>query len=409
KSSLVVRQDGTVWAFGDNDSGELGDGTYADHFSPALVVNKSGNDVLDVLDLDPATPNQIPAKAMPLFLVQTEKGGNPAALTLSVDIHGLFADLPQGLAASPVSYNVYVAGNLPLSDQQNWYEIRPPPPPAYSVIPWVFASPMLGFLYNVGLVTQYDKVRLDILNNADLSGGAGASIYVGYGVDSDEMLASNRFRKILDIKSATNTQSYSVLTINKTGNGTVTAQANVICGDQCSESYLPGTPVTLIATPAGGANFTGWSDACAGQGAACTLTMDASKIVSATFGTSSNNGAVVTLITHYYQSILGRAPEPSGLAYYQDSIARAQSLGDVKPAFRQMGSDFFNSPEYLDRKTSNTDYITNLYKTFLQRDPDSAGLQFYRDRLAKGESRNTFVTDFTNSPEFAQFMKNLGF
>ncbi|MEI6415306.1 MAG: CARDB domain-containing protein, partial [Pseudomonadota bacterium] len=111
----------------------------------------------------------------------------------------------------------------------------------------------------------------------------------------------------------------------------------------------------------------------------------------------SNNGNVAantiaisdpvdTLITHYYQSILGRAPELSGLAYYQDKIAKAQAQGDVKPAFRQMGYDFFNSPEYLDRKTGNTDYITNLYKTFLQRDPDAGGLQFYLDRLEKGES-----------------------
>ena len=122
-----------------------------------------------------------------------------------------------------------------------------------------------------------------------------------------------------------------------------------------------------------------------------------------------DNSSVVTLITLYYQTILGRAPEPSGLAYYQDKIAKAQAQGDVKPAFRQMGSDFFNSPEYLNRNTSNTDYIANLYKTFLQRNPDAGGLQFYLDRLAKGESRNTFITDFTNSPEFANFMNNLGF
>ncbi|MEI6415149.1 MAG: DUF4214 domain-containing protein, partial [Pseudomonadota bacterium] len=125
--------------------------------------------------------------------------------------------------------------------------------------------------------------------------------------------------------------------------------------------------------------------------------------------TSGGNNSVVTLITHYYQSILGRVPDSSGLTYSQDKISQAQAQGDVKPAFRQMGSDFFSSPEYLNRKTGNTDYITNLYKTFLQRDPDSAGLQFYLDRLSRGESRNTFITDFTNSAEFATFMKNLGF
>jgi len=119
---------------------------------------------------------------------------------------------------------------------------------------------------------------------------------------------------------------------------------------------------------------------------------------------------VVTLITLYYQSILGRAPEPSGLAYYQDRINQAKSQGwDVKPEFKAMAYNFLTSPEYLNKGTSNTEYVTTLYQTFLQRDPESTGLQFYLDILAGGTSRNSLLDNFVNSPEFAGFMKNLGF
>ncbi|CAK0746863.1 hypothetical protein CCP4SC76_1780002 [Gammaproteobacteria bacterium] len=278
RSTLVLREDGTVWAFGKNDSGALGDGTYADHFSPALAEN----DTLDgVLDLDPATPNQIPDAAQPTFLVNTEKAGNAAAMDLSVDVGGLLATPPLGAAAEPVTYNIYVAGNLPSAGDQGWWELRPD----YAWNAWFFGSPLLGFLHNQGLTTAYDRVRLDILRNADLSQGAGASIYVGYGVDSNEMITSRRFRKVLDVISPDNTKGYYVLTINKTGNGTVTAQPNVICGNQCSASYLPGTPVTLLATPDAGMTLTSWGGACASTGKVtrCTLKMDAEKAVSVTF------------------------------------------------------------------------------------------------------------------------------
>lgn len=197
RSSMVVRQDGTVWAFGDNSSGQLGNGTYASHYRLALVENET----LDgVLDLDPAIPNQIPGNALPPFLVKAEKEGNLAALGLSVDIRSLLGTLHKSRSAV-VSYNVYIAGVLPPNDQQTLYEMLPD----HSVVPWIFSSPMQGFLYNIGLETQYDKVRLDILKNADLSSVIGASIYVGYGIDSEEMIANNRFRKIFEVQQPTNT------------------------------------------------------------------------------------------------------------------------------------------------------------------------------------------------------------
>jgi hypothetical protein len=76
------------------------------------------------------------------------------------------------------------------------------------------------------------------------------------------------------------------LSVTKTGSGSGRVTSNpggIDCGSDCSQSYNDGTPVTLTATPAAGSTFTGWSgDGCSGT-APCTVTMDGSKSVAATF------------------------------------------------------------------------------------------------------------------------------
>ncbi|OLD96931.1 MAG: hypothetical protein AUG80_12850 [Candidatus Rokubacteria bacterium 13_1_20CM_4_68_9] len=73
------------------------------------------------------------------------------------------------------------------------------------------------------------------------------------------------------------------LTVQRTGSGTVTSNpAGIDCGSDCSESYAPGTAVTLMAAPAAGSAFGGWSGACSGTGT-CSVTLSASTSVTASF------------------------------------------------------------------------------------------------------------------------------
>jgi uncharacterized repeat protein (TIGR02543 family) len=77
------------------------------------------------------------------------------------------------------------------------------------------------------------------------------------------------------------------LTVNVTGNGNISGGTGAInCGNGaniCSASFAIGTTVTLIATPATGATFTAWTDACGGSATTCTVSMSVSRNVSATF------------------------------------------------------------------------------------------------------------------------------
>jgi hypothetical protein len=77
-----------------------------------------------------------------------------------------------------------------------------------------------------------------------------------------------------------------ILTLHKSGTGSGTVNSSptgINCGSTCSASYSGGQSVVLTATPSTGSSFAGWSGGgCAGS-STCTVSMNASKTVTATF------------------------------------------------------------------------------------------------------------------------------
>jgi uncharacterized repeat protein (TIGR01451 family) len=79
------------------------------------------------------------------------------------------------------------------------------------------------------------------------------------------------------------------LNVSITGGGTGTVTSNdgsISCGDTggaCSSLNLPGTPVSLIATPSSGSQFGSWSGACSGTNPnSCRVTLNSNQTVTAT-------------------------------------------------------------------------------------------------------------------------------
>jgi uncharacterized repeat protein (TIGR02543 family) len=91
------------------------------------------------------------------------------------------------------------------------------------------------------------------------------------------------------------------LTVNVTGNGNISGATGAInCGNGatiCSASFAVGTTVTLIATPATGATFTAWTDACGGSATTCTVSMSVSRNVNATFTGGPAPGTTTVALT----------------------------------------------------------------------------------------------------------------
>jgi len=68
------------------------------------------------------------------------------------------------------------------------------------------------------------------------------------------------------------------------GNGKVASDpAGIACGAKCNAAFDPSATVVLVATPAPGWTFAGWSGACSAANGACQLRMEQARAVTATF------------------------------------------------------------------------------------------------------------------------------
>jgi hypothetical protein len=86
--------------------------------------------------------------------------------------------------------------------------------------------------------------------------------------------------------TATFTGAAVRLTVVKAGSGTGSVSSDpggLECGSTCTSGFVPGTRVTLRAAPASGSVFAGWSGGGCGGTGECTVLMDSSKAVTATF------------------------------------------------------------------------------------------------------------------------------
>ena len=115
--------------------------------------------------------------------------------------------------------------------------------------------------------------------------------------------------------------------------------------------------------------------------------------------TYSNTEAYVA---RNYTKALGRNPEPAGLQYWTTEI-NAKRKTPI-----QVAENFIYSKEFRDKKLNDTEYVKVLYRTFMGREADKGGLDYWVGRLSKGESRERILKAFAACPEFQKIIKGFG-
>ena len=118
------------------------------------------------------------------------------------------------------------------------------------------------------------------------------------------------------------------------------------------------------------------------------------------------NPGVTKFVNRCYTKALGRKAEAGGLNSWCRRILSASNK--KAEAIYTATTGFFHSPEFLNKKTTDEEYVTILYRTFLGREPEPEGFNDWVNRLKSGMSRDEVMMGFANSKEFDAIMKECG-
>jgi hypothetical protein len=116
-----------------------------------------------------------------------------------------------------------------------------------------------------------------------------------------------------------------------------------------------------------------------------------------------------SLVTHYYRSILRRAPDGGGKTYWSGEATRLAGLGaNVNETWFAMAAYFYFGNEYKGFNRDNIGFVTDLYNTFFNRAPDAGGLNFWvNNNLNAGVPREVVLVSFMFSSSFKTFTENI--
>lgn len=114
------------------------------------------------------------------------------------------------------------------------------------------------------------------------------------------------------------------------------------------------------------------------------------------------NPNLTKFINRIYEKAMGRKGEGDGLNYWCSAVQN----GTRTPI--NVAEYFINSEEFRNKKLNNEEYIKVLYRTFMGREYDQAGLNYWLGELNRGCSREDILRRFANCQEFKDIMASFG-
>ncbi|MDX1764441.1 MAG: DUF4214 domain-containing protein, partial [bacterium] len=122
--------------------------------------------------------------------------------------------------------------------------------------------------------------------------------------------------------------------------------------------------------------------------------------LSFTYGISPNLASA--FVSRFYQECLSRDPDQAGLESWVNELLEGTLTGS------DLASALLFSQEFLDLNTTNDEYIAILYGAFFDREPDSAGLDYWLSQLNSDVSREDVLEGFINTQEFMDLSEAYG-
>jgi len=120
------------------------------------------------------------------------------------------------------------------------------------------------------------------------------------------------------------------------------------------------------------------------------------------------NLATDQFVKNFYQGALARQPNSAELQSWASQLRQAYYQGQAQQlaTAQYMGRQIFKSQEYVNRNRDDHSYVYDLYKAYLQREPDQAGWDFWTADVAQNGRDHTRLA-FDLSTEFANKIASL--
>ena len=109
---------------------------------------------------------------------------------------------------------------------------------------------------------------------------------------------------------------------------------------------------------------------------------------------------VTGFVYRFYDRCLERNPDDTGLNYWVNRLIKGQSSGS------DLANSFVLGAEFTERNLSNADFISIMYRVFFNRESDTAGMTYWLNKLSAGTSRRQVLNGFVNSKEFSVICSN---
>lgn len=109
---------------------------------------------------------------------------------------------------------------------------------------------------------------------------------------------------------------------------------------------------------------------------------------------AATNTKAQEFVTRFYTNALERQPDAAGLNSWVSQLTSGKITG------AQFASNIIFSAEFSAKNKDNEEFVSVLFKTCYNREPDTAGFNSWVNLLDSGQSKQFVLAGFTNSTEF---------